>query len=485
MVDAKERQAANRNSVQERQNPTGNGRLPPVFADLPPVGRTRPRSNSLPGAVNHEPIARPLPPVPPPAPGPNRRPMPGGMDGMYDDSDDDPVINNNDDEDFGMSPYGPRFDRRRSNTTTGRGRGGGQRMRQDRYRDDYDRSFDSPRMGGGRRPPPPDLPEFPPEPDFSGLPEYPGGHFRPVWRDGPFPGLWVPPPPPRPLFNQPTGVGSPKCRIPECMAPPYQRGAEYCNLAHRKEAVRRGLAPPCILCKENPKSLYQFCGQRCQDRAYKDAPLLLPIDKKDPKFNDIANQFNISWRHTNKQLPAVVHIYKVVMTKALMDSYDAYRKAVEKEGNFVSQRRSPGNECRRWHGTKRACTVGDDPKKLALCQQTTCALCSILRLSFLVTKTGSAGRTFNRFGIGVYATSTSSKSDDYQYNLCTSNYKVIMLTTVVVGRGEKLTQNNTSLAAPSKGYHSVLGETGKALNFDEVVVYNNDAIRPAWLVVYQ
>jgi len=33
-------------------------------------------------------------------------------------------------------------------------------------------------------------------------------------------------------------------------------------------------------------------------------------------------------------------------------------------------------------------------------------------------------------------------------------------------------------------WRQVLGEVGDRLNYDELVVYNNDAIRPSYLVMY-
>ncbi|KIO16997.1 hypothetical protein M407DRAFT_85388 [Tulasnella calospora MUT 4182] len=90
-----------------------------------------------------------------------------------------------------------------------------------------------------------------------------------------------------------------------------------------------------------------------------------------------------------------------------------------------------------------------------------------------------------RFGAGIYASSVSSKADDYSTNVRQSSYKAMLLTTVVVGRGYKLTRDKKSLTCPPDGYHSVLGEAGDTLNYDEVVVYDDDAIRPSWLVVYQ
>jgi len=89
------------------------------------------------------------------------------------------------------------------------------------------------------------------------------------------------------------------------------------------------------------------------------------------------------------------------------------------------------------------------------------------------------------FGQGIYTSSTSSKSDDYSHNQCSSSFKAIFLNKVIVGKGCKLTQYNVSLSAPPAGYDSVLGETGGILNYDELVVYTNDAIRPSFLVIYE
>jgi hypothetical protein len=72
---------------------------------------------------------------------------------------------------------------------------------------------------------------------------------------------------------------------------------------------------------------------------------------------------------------------------------------------------------------------------------------------------------------------------------------------VVVGKTLKRRTNATNLTELPCGYHSVCvdhcrsdgidsqisqltGEPGQDLNFPEHVVYDNDAIRPAYLVVY-
>jgi hypothetical protein len=93
------------------------------------------------------------------------------------------------------------------------------------------------------------------------------------------------------------------------------------------------------------------------------------------------------------------------------------------------------------------------------------------------------------------------RSNDYSQNDCTSSLKAILLNKVIVGKGCKLTHDNTSLTTPPSGYDSVchssllilfflnfwqvLAEKGGSLNYDELVVYTNDAIRPSFLVMYE
>lgn len=60
----------------------------------------------------------------------------------------------------------------------------------------------------------------------------------------------------------------------------------------------------------------------------------------------------------------------------------------------------------------------------------------------------------------------------------------MLLNKVVVGKPVKLKKNDTTLVAPPAGYDSVIGEPGGNLNYDELIVYNSDAVRPSYLLVY-
>ncbi|KAK7006223.1 PARP catalytic domain-containing protein [Favolaschia claudopus] len=273
------------------------------------------------------------------------------------------------------------------------------------------------------------------------------------------------------------------CHAPGCQKPAHTNAdgttGSYCSLAHKilGETI-------CLMCKQAAKLAgSHFCSTVCGDDAEKNGPMLLEVPAGHSTFKSVADQFKASWRHTGKSCPPVRRIYKIVATQTTLASYKAYQTKVENAGHFVASGRSPGNENRRWHGTRRECNLGDKGQT-QFCASTNCPLCCIIKSSFDIslwgTKTG-----WGRFGKGIYTSSTSSKSHDYSHNDCSSSFKAILLNKVIVGKGCKLTHDSTSLTAPPTGYDSVLAEKGGSLNYDELVVYTNDAIRPSFLVIYE
>ncbi|THG97195.1 hypothetical protein EW026_g4756 [Hermanssonia centrifuga] len=61
----------------------------------------------------------------------------------------------------------------------------------------------------------------------------------------------------------------------------------------------------------------------------------------------------------------------------------------------------------------------------------------------------------------------------------------MLLNDVVLGKTVKLKVSDPTLNQPPNGYNSVIGEPGGDLNYDESIVYQNDAIRPMFLIIYQ
>jgi len=280
--------------------------------------------------------------------------------------------------------------------------------------------------------------------------------------------------------------------------PKYSDGTtthSYCSktCAQKAKAAGTSAAQPiqsanpttngCLLCGKAVKGKGHFCSQACTSRAEKSAPGLLEVPQGHDTFKSVADQFKTSWRHQTP-CPTVRKVHKVIALPASIAKYEAYRAAVEGRGNFVAAGRSAGNENRRWHGTTRECNLGENGNS-TLCSSQTCSLCCILRTSYNLNLFGKK-TGWGRFGHGIYTSSTSSKSNDYSTNVNPSKLKAILLNKVVVGKGYKMTQDNTSLTAPPAGYDSVLAEVvnGGSLNYDELVCYTNDAIRPSYIVMY-
>ncbi|KAG8836112.1 hypothetical protein FRC20_007135 [Serendipita sp. 405] len=196
-------------------------------------------------------------------------------------------------------------------------------------------------------------------------------------------------------------------------------------------------------------------------------------------FRTIADLFTQTWQHPTNR-PTIQYIYVIVSTEEYDRMYRAYRAGVESVGNFLSQGLNEGNEQFRWHGTTRECRVGD-PGNPSLCASTSCPMCSIIRYSFDIERFGPR---WGRFGKGIYTSAVSSKSNDYQKTLQATDWSSLLLNNVVIGNGYHIQSNSDTLLQPPSGYDSISGLPGQALNYEETVVYRNDAIRPAYLVIY-
>lgn len=272
--------------------------------------------------------------------------------------------------------------------------------------------------------------------------------------------------------------------------PKYDDGKKsyrYCGKICAAAAAVQAGAPNedkiCIMCRtaeKQPRS--HFCSKSCVEDAEKKGPMVLEIPSGHVTFHNVAEQFKTSWRHA-KPCPPVRRVYKILAPHASLASYNAYRTAVEARGNFKHAGMAEGNECRRWHGTTRECLLGDKGHS-QFCNSSSCPLCCIIKTSFALSHFGNK-TGWGRFGKGIYTSSTSSKSNDYSSNKKPSPLKAILLNKVVVGKGYKMLHDDPHLTAPPAGSDSVLAEKGMALNYDELVVYREEAIRPSYLVMYE
>jgi len=204
---------------------------------------------------------------------------------------------------------------------------------------------------------------------------------------------------------------------------------------------------------------------------------ILEIPTNSQLYMQVVQQFTEKWKHPT-QVPTVIKLWKISPDQTVQYRFSSYQRRVEQNRGI-----SGGNTRRRFHGTVRECCLGDTSCQDELCWRSTCSLCRIIESSFKLAKVGQHTQ-FGRFGEGIYATATSSKANDYSSGSMSPN-KAMLLNDVVMGRVVKLTRTDTSLKQPPHGFDAVVGEPGEDLNYDECVVYNDDAIRPSFLIIYR
>ena len=100
--------------------------------------------------------------------------------------------------------------------------------------------------------------------------------------------------------------------------------------------------------------------------------------------------------------------------------------------------------------------------------------------------------SYQRYGLGFYFALNSSKAHDYPIKEMTqrppgSQRRKMLLCRVATGREFRTRKNlDRGETVPPPGYDSVHGEggTGSTLNWDELVVYSEEAVLPYAVVEY-
>ncbi|CAG8590004.1 8407_t:CDS:2 [Dentiscutata erythropus] len=229
-----------------------------------------------------------------------------------------------------------------------------------------------------------------------------------------------------------------------------------------------------IVQTDQVKSILEVSNISTDSNFIQQEPFLYKLHEEDRDYKYVSELFLSSWKHLDKPVPTIVSIWKVYCAKELITRYELYRKSV-------------GNECKLFHGTKTTCTVGFENG--GLCIEKSCSICCIIREGYKL----DCAR-YGLFGKGIYFSTTSSKCDNFNANLLEKyngvNYKVMLLNNVVLGRIYKPLENGFSLTSPPPGYDSVCGDPNivknlKDLKHDEIIVYKEEASIPQFLIVYQ
>ncbi|KAG8950922.1 hypothetical protein FRC04_006986 [Tulasnella sp. 424] len=228
-----------------------------------------------------------------------------------------------------------------------------------------------------------------------------------------------------------------------------------------------------------------------------------PTDWNDSyEYNKISRLFQDGWNHRYKKCPNIKRILVVSLPDHLNESYREHKDDLERRYGW-----SGINERLLFHGTTRSCSLGEGEGYSSLCEMSSCRLCSILRTSFLVSKARSAGLGTHRYaeaaivavkeqsgnrivyirrsGPGIYTSSLSSNADDCSRTPPHSPHTFLIVAKAALGKNGIQYQSLASLTRPPLEYDSVPGEVGLGLNYDEQVLYKNEAVRPAYVIIYE
>lgn len=288
---------------------------------------------------------------------------------------------------------------------------------------------------------------------------------------------------------------APKCKAgcgKDCF---FENGNYYdfCGKTCRNNHLQKSKVPKCKTgcgkdCFFENGKYYDFCGKTCKNSfSTSKSNDVSIISSSDKKYQDIENQFTSKWKKSGT--PKVHVILKIHNSSTIESKFLNYQKKVDDEMKQKGHKNKShfsgsGNTNRRFHGTKQECSLGLK-NNTNCCSNSNCYVCGIIKNGFKIIVNP---KKFERFGFGVYTTSTSGKSNDYFSGNGIGNYKSVFMCNVVCGKVLTLYNNQTDMdlsKVTSNGCHSVLGEVGQILNYDEMVVYREDAVIPKYLIIYE
>lgn len=213
---------------------------------------------------------------------------------------------------------------------------------------------------------------------------------------------------------------------------------------------------------------------------------LIHVDKLSDKqeFKSIEKQFKESWSHKRGKCPTVQTILAVI-NQSVKDRLNRYVHSLPPKYQKTEQF---------FHGTELKCLI--DQYQVS-CNAPDCGVCGIARRGFVSDRITSR---WQRFGQAFYFAPNSSKCHWYSTGRENSgdkpppnkSYWGMLLCEVAPGRKYTIRPKMYTKPIPKEppnGYHSVYGKSksffhDSDLNFDELVVYTEDAIAPQYIILY-
>jgi len=209
---------------------------------------------------------------------------------------------------------------------------------------------------------------------------------------------------------------------------------------------------------------------------------VMKLDHQSQEYTTLCEKFRRDWARRKGPCPSIVSIAKII-NPVVSQRFESYHNTLRIQG--IEQH---------YHGTRLCCDLANSAE---LCDGPNCGICGIARKGFDPQKISRS--SFQRFGEGFYFAPNSSKAYDYATGnrfgaavgiLRNTCYSSVLLCDIAPGRKYTLQFRDPLLSKPPPGYDSFYGEnravTGRGeLNYDELVVFDHQAIHPRYIIFCQ
>ena len=205
------------------------------------------------------------------------------------------------------------------------------------------------------------------------------------------------------------------------------------------------------------------------------------VDSTSYKYAKLERKFSSSWSLEKGRVPEIYCILQIINPSA-KKRFDKYKASLPWVDRYVEPH---------YHGTQLKCDVLQHYEP---CTVSMCGVCGIAKMGFDPQKINT--KVWQRFGKGFYFARNSSKA--YEYPLaCRQNdsvnescrYRCVLVCDVAVGCKKSVYYDDPTRTGPPSGYHSIHGKSrwlwfwkSPDLNYDELVVYDADAIKPCYIL---
>ena len=184
-------------------------------------------------------------------------------------------------------------------------------------------------------------------------------------------------------------------------------------------------------------------------------------------FSQVQALFQKTWARAKGDCPTISCVFLVTNTQ-LETRWKQYQTTLPVQA--VEQY---------YHGTKLTCDI---VTQCTACNDSDCGICGISQMG-MDRRCIQKNINFQRFGHGFYFAPNSSKCHDYTQGV--RKHRAMFQCDILPGKKHIRKKGDRNLKAPPQGCHSVYGQAGGELNYEELVVYNPDCVMPRYIIVYE